>query len=50
MSQKKILDTENPLEWLFLIPLSIIENILLLHRPLEMLLLGYWYKERKANK
>ena len=35
---KIILGIENPLEWLFLVSLSIIENILLLHRPLEMLL------------
>ena len=28
---------ENPLEWLFLVSFSIIEDILLLYRPLEML-------------
>ena len=39
---KKNLGIGNLLEWLFLVSFSIIEKILLLHRPLEMLLVPYF--------
>ena len=46
---KKNLGIENPLEWLFLVSFSIIENILLLHRPLEMLLYELENTKRKKE-